>query len=1124
VQADGKIVVAGKVYGGVATGDQFMAFRLNSNGDLDADFGIAGIQIIDLTSSNDGAYGVMMQPDGKILLAGYAGFNPSAQIAQMDFAAVRLNSDGSLDASFDSDGKQTIDFGSTDDQCLGGIALQADGKIVLAGHSAQGSATGIDFAVTRLNSNGSLDVSFDGDGKQTIDFGGNEGVFAGVALQADGKIVIASNSTIGFSGSTGNDFAVVRLNVNGSLDETFGSGGKKTFDFDSSVPLDYTALDYASGIAIQPDGKIVIVGYTERYVISEEQTIDSDFAMARLNVDGSLDSTFHGDGKQTIDFGLNAVAHGIALQPDGKIVLAGFGGRNFGLARVDGYELSIVGTQGVDTFTISAGTLPGTLKVNVNGAVTDNVSASGEVFVAGLGGDDTFLVTTALPGGLILAGQGGSDTYDITFGNLAGTVHAGDDGASGTDLLIVRGTPGDDDIFKDAGKVTLGNPVQQTVLSSGIETRQIRGGGGDDLITDPGSDTFLFGDEGNDTIVINATFGTGVTADGGAGSDSYVIEAGSLEGPIAIADSGTTGADSLSLIGTPAADTLVQTDTGFIFNGTQISFDAGLETATVDGGGGSDQQVIEGTPPVPEVQIVTPFNYVPVFTSADNFSVAEGTTFVGVVTATDADLPAQTLSFNIAGGVDGGAFQITSAGVLSFLAAPDFDLPTDANGDNVYLVDVRVDDGAGGLRVQSIAVTVTAARNAPVAGIAGPADGVRGQARSFTLFAQDADALDAAAGFEYRINWGDGSPVQIVQHTPGNGAGVTIEHTFVAADSYCVSVVAVDIGGLISDTALHSIDIVIWQLQADPLAPGKHVLVVGGSTADDRIHINPYHNTDDYVRVKINEVDYDVRRRQALGPNVDRIEVYAQAGDDRAEVAGGVDVPVMIDGGAGHDRLKGGSTDTVFLGGDGNDLLVGGSARNRLEGGIGNDELKGHGGDDLLIGGDGDDLMVGGSGQDVLIGGIGHDELRGGGGNDILLGGDGNDVIAGDEGRDFLIGGNGADELIGNGDDDILVAGSTVHDNDLAALDLIMAEWSSGRSYQNRISNLLGTGSPTRANGSVFLNGQTVCDDGDRDVLTGNAGLDWFLFNADGDGFEPDRDVASDLRSNELLLDIDIWS
>jgi hypothetical protein len=56
------------------------------------------------------------------------------------------------------------------------------------------------------------------------------------------------------------------------------------------------------------------------------------------------------------------------------------------------------------------------------------------------------------------------------------------------------------------------------------------------------------------------------------------------------------------------------------------------------------------------------------------------------------------------------------------------------------------------------------------------------------------------------------------------------------------------------------------------------------------------------------------------------------------------------------------------------------------------------------------------------------------------------------------------------------------------------------------------------------LNGQTVCDDGDRDVLTGNAGLDWFLFNADGDGFEPDRDVASDLRSNELLLDIDIWS
>jgi Ca2+-binding RTX toxin-like protein len=361
-------------------------------------------------------------------------------------------------------------------------------------------------------------------------------------------------------------------------------------------------------MALQAGDKIVLAGRSSALGTS-------NFAVARLNSDGSLDLSYDSDGKVKVEFGPYTEMHGqtgraVALQPDGNLVVVGDVAYrdvadslapihvDFALARLQSYDLSVSGTAGNDTITVSPGTVGGTLKVSVNGVVTDNLDTTREVFVAGLGGDDTFTVTASFAGGLILAGHGGGDTYDITFGNLAGRVTVADDGLAGTDRLTVRGTPGDDDIFKDATKVTLGNPVAQTVVSTGIETRQIRGGGGDDLITDPGSDTALFGDEGNDSIVINATFGSGVTADGGEGSDSYQIVVGDLAGPIVISDSGTSGTDSLSILGTPGTDTVVQTSTGLVLNGTVITLSSTLETATIDGGGGNDQVSSEGSPPV----------------------------------------------------------------------------------------------------------------------------------------------------------------------------------------------------------------------------------------------------------------------------------------------------------------------------------------------------------------------------------------------------------------------------------------------------------------------------------------------------------------------------------------------
>lgn len=259
---------------------------------------------------------------------------------------------------------------------------------------------------------------------------------------------------------------------------------------------------------------------------------------------------------------------------------------------------AVRGTVNADSISVSPGSESGTLKLTINGLISDNVNTSDPLLVLGFGALDTFTITAALANGMVIDGGEGADVYDVSFGQLAGTVNVVDSGTAGSDRLTVRGTPADDDIFKDATKVTLGSPVVETVLSSGIETRQIRGGGGDDLITDPGSDTELFGDDGNDTIIIADTTGL-ITADGGEGSDTYIIYINNLQGPVSIDDTGTTGTDTVTLQGTPDTDTITQTGDDVVANGATIKL-IDVDGLTVDGGGGSgDSFTVVGTPSVP---------------------------------------------------------------------------------------------------------------------------------------------------------------------------------------------------------------------------------------------------------------------------------------------------------------------------------------------------------------------------------------------------------------------------------------------------------------------------------------------------------------------------------------------
>ena len=211
-----------------------------------------------------------------------------------------LAQDGSLDISFGSNGIVTTPIGPGIDYAES-VAIQSDGKIVVAGVT-QGN-NDWDFALARYNSDGSLDNTFGSNGIVVTQIGSSYNYAYSLAIQSDGKIVVAGDSYNGIN----YDFAVVRYNSDGSLDNTFGSNGIVTTEFGSD--------DSGNSVAIQPDGKIVVAGFSHQG--------NDDFAVARYNIDGSLDNSFDSDGKVTTPIGSDDYAYGVAIQPDGKIVVSG---------------------------------------------------------------------------------------------------------------------------------------------------------------------------------------------------------------------------------------------------------------------------------------------------------------------------------------------------------------------------------------------------------------------------------------------------------------------------------------------------------------------------------------------------------------------------------------------------------------------------------------------------------------------------------------------------------------------------------------------------------------------------------------------------------------------------------
>lgn len=290
LQPDGKIIVAGSA--NVGTGDAFSLARYLSNGSLDTSFGGDGLVITNFSSYFEWVESVVLQPDGKIVVGGGAYFND-----QRDIAVARYNLNGTLDTTFGVNGLVTTDVSSHD--WGRDVILQRDGKILVTGTSNAG------IILIRYNSNGSLDSTFGSNGLVVSDFSTNA---EAIALQSDGKILVA--------GSGDRYFALARFNPDGSLDASFDSDGWVLTEY-----LGYLVRGY--DLAVQVNGKIVVAG------IAIEGSEAADFAMARYNSDGALDLSFGFDGMLTTDFfGRDDGAYGIALQPDGKLVLAGYADYN----------------------------------------------------------------------------------------------------------------------------------------------------------------------------------------------------------------------------------------------------------------------------------------------------------------------------------------------------------------------------------------------------------------------------------------------------------------------------------------------------------------------------------------------------------------------------------------------------------------------------------------------------------------------------------------------------------------------------------------------------------------------------------------------------------------------------
>lgn len=399
-------------------------------GSLDPAFGTAGRAILDLGGA-DKLTAVATLGDGRIVAAGTNG---------ADAVVVRLLANGSLDATFGTNGKRVIDFGGTADEPTA-IGIDGTGNIYLAGKTNAGAGGG-NFVAVKLSSNGTPDAGFGTAGVATVDIGGKADAAYDFAPDSTGRLVLA--------GVSGTDFALARLKTDGTLDTTFGTGGTKTVSFGaaSEARVVFVASDntiYVAGhtalvgsgvnkdvvaVRFDADATILDAGFGNATVTVGEtkfkaEVIDfggtdtlaaatrdaagrfllvgtstngagSNFAVARTSVAFALDAGFGTGGKQLIDFGGTDAGTAVYAQPDGRVVVVG----------------SSTAANGKATLAAARLTEP-------TGALDGSFGTGGKSLIAAANSEFAFATAQSNTGAVVVAGASGSDAAVF---RLAGTV------------------------------------------------------------------------------------------------------------------------------------------------------------------------------------------------------------------------------------------------------------------------------------------------------------------------------------------------------------------------------------------------------------------------------------------------------------------------------------------------------------------------------------------------------------------------------------------------------------------------------------------------------------------------------------------------------------------------------
>ncbi|MCI0357419.1 MAG: hypothetical protein L0211_02915 [Planctomycetaceae bacterium] len=746
-----------------------------------------------------------------------------------------------LDPTFDVDGLVRTDLVTSQDDSAWDTAVQADGKIIAVGQAA--GASGMpDFAVVRYNVDGSKDLSFGGgDGVFTFNFAGQD-VAKAVLIQPDGKIVVAGTAeTIGTGGF---NLGVIRLNDDGTLDMSFAPDGGSDFG-GGALTVDFGGtLDFGDAAALQADGKIVVVG------TSSSLSGTNKIGVVRIHSDGSLDTGFSGDGKQELDLimtpGSTELAAGVVVQGDQKIVVASQISDENGINKA---AITRLNSDGSPDGSFSGGTV-----------ITTFPAAP----VSTIGG---FVEAVALDGDKIVAA--GTLLHDLNL----------------EDFFVLRynadGTP--DNTFDGDGMV---------FSNFGTDSR----------------------DRAFDVVVQGGKIIVAGESDGGTGNDDFLVARYNSNGSLdtTFAPGGRIKTDFLinNLSKINGARSLALTPTGGIVLAGQLNHVNGTDFLLA--------RYVQppGNPPT-----FDPIN--------ENGSI----TLTGSYT-TSSPLAA-TITINWGDGTSSSV--PVTGGAAPFSASHTYldDVPSgDPSNNNLITATIVDPEGA-----DSESTSVIVNNVAPLAGaLGGPSGGVRNQPLTFTGSFTDVGTLDTHSVI---INWGDNTTSAAVinpvtrtftaSHEYASTGGFTLSYTLTDDDT-----------GQVAVASAAAVNIAVAQLQPAPGLPGETALFIGGTGVGESISVTPATTS---VEAFINGVSQGVFDPTAA------VFIYAGSGDDDLQISGSIALSAWLFGGAGHDRMKGGAGSDVLLGQDGNDLLVGGAGRDILIGGLGADRIVGNADDDILISG-----------------------------------------------------------------------------------------------------------------------------------------------------------------------------